>query len=157
MQQVCGSHYHLNNGNKMDHIKSDKIIITVWFLLLSCFLYQTLNLSVIKYYSIDEFQYSHAAWLFSKGAFPYKDFFEHHFPFSYQLLSIPFLFLDDNPNNIIFLRILMLPFVAIILLSSYLVNSKHGFLVSIDNVKYLSLFEVARQCTFEIKTSVSQT
>ena len=48
---------------------------------------QTIRMTLFKSYALhgfrDEFQYAHAAWLVSKGAVPYRDFFDHHFPLLY--------------------------------------------------------------------------
>ena len=104
--------------------KKERVAIGVVLPLLGWFLFLTINLSFYKYYSIDEFQYSHGAWLVSKGFVPFKDFFDHHFPFIHQVLSIPFMFLGDNPNNIYYLRLCMLPFLLLILGSMYFINSK---------------------------------
>ena len=34
------------------------------------------RIALERYYSIDEFQYAHAGWLVSRGAVPYRDFFD---------------------------------------------------------------------------------
>jgi hypothetical protein len=40
-----------------------------------------------RWFDSDEFEHSHAAWCVFKGMLPYKDFFEHHTPRYYYLLS----------------------------------------------------------------------
>lgn len=80
---------------------------------------QHLRLSLDKEYSIDEFQYAHGGWLISKGEVVYRDFFEHHHPLIHQLIAGAFLFLDDDPNNIVYLRLLMLPFLLLTLAASW--------------------------------------
>jgi hypothetical protein len=42
---------------------------------------------VHRVFDPDEFQHSHAAWCVFKGMVPYKDFFEHHTPWYYYMLS----------------------------------------------------------------------
>jgi hypothetical protein len=83
-----------------------------------------LQLSFLKGYSIDEFTYSHGAWLVSKGAVPFRDFFETRFPLHYLILAVPFLFSGDNPESIALLRIAILPFVATILYAIYLLAAR---------------------------------
>lgn len=39
-----------------------------------------------RFFDPDEFEHAHAAWCWSKGLVPYKDFFEHHTPWYYVLL-----------------------------------------------------------------------
>jgi hypothetical protein len=77
------------------------------------FCYRVVELSATKYFALDEFQYSHAAWLLARGFVPYRDFFEHHFPMSYQLLSPIFLFAGDDPRGIAWLRMGMLAVVGV--------------------------------------------
>lgn len=43
------------------------------------------HLARTRYFSVDEYQFGHAAWLVSQGRVPYVDFYEHHFPASYVL------------------------------------------------------------------------
>ncbi len=45
-----------------------------------------LRLLRIRGFDPDEFEHLHAAWLFSQGQLPYRDFFEHHTPGLYFLL-----------------------------------------------------------------------
>jgi len=66
-------------------------------------------ISASKSYSIDEFDYAHAAWLVAQGEVPYLDFFDHHFPLLYQLLSVVFLVAGDDPETIRALRLVLLP------------------------------------------------
>jgi len=78
-------------------------------------------------YSIDEFQYAHAAWLVSQGHVPYLDFFDHHFPFLYQLIAPIFLIGEAEPIDVRLLRVFM--FVALMVslgLLAYL-NKQFGW------------------------------
>jgi hypothetical protein len=108
---------------KRNHSKNEISIYIVSLSLMAWFTFQTARLSIFKYYSIDEFQYAHASWLVSKGNIPFRDFFDHHFPLIYQILSLPFMYLDNNPSNIIYLRIIMNMFVLIIIISLYIINA----------------------------------
>ena len=84
------------------------------------------DLLLHKAYSVDEFQYAHGAWLISRGQVIYRDFFEHHFPLLHQLLAAAWLALDDDPANLIVLRILMLPFLTLTALWSGQLNARRG-------------------------------
>jgi len=79
-----------------------------------------------KYFSLDEFQYAHAAWLVARGEVPYRDFFEVHFPLLYQVLAPVFLVAGDDPTAIVGLRIGMLPFVAIACVAAATLNRAEG-------------------------------
>jgi hypothetical protein len=54
---------------------------------------EILDFALMRFFSIDEYQYGHATWLVSRGARPYIDFFEHHFPLSY-VLHAPLYWVD---------------------------------------------------------------
>nr|WP_211194729.1 hypothetical protein [Pyxidicoccus fallax] len=69
---------------------------------------QAVRLALHKAFSIDEFQYAHAAWLVARGQVPYRDFFEVHFPLVYQVLAPLFGVLGDDPLNVLALRAAML-------------------------------------------------
>jgi hypothetical protein len=81
------------------------------------------RLSLFKRFSIDEFQYAHAAWLVSHGKLPYRDFFEFHFPLPY--LSYSF-FISDDPGSIARLRLFMLAFFALTSVALYRINRREG-------------------------------
>ncbi len=74
-------------------------------------------LALTKAYAIDEFQYSHAAWLVAQGQVPYKDFFEFHFPLPYQVLALPLTVLPSTPLVIGCLRVAMLGVTGLLFLS----------------------------------------
>ncbi len=77
-----------------------------------------------KYYSIDEFMHAHAAWLVGRGAVPYRDFFDFHFPLLYQVLGLVWTVLPDDPEKVRFLRGVLLVFVALLLAAAALVNRR---------------------------------
>jgi hypothetical protein len=81
------------------------------------------RLGLFKRFSIDEFQYAHAAWLVSHGKVPYRDFFEFHFPFPYLSYS---LFVSDDPGSIARLRLVMLAFFALASFALYRLNRREG-------------------------------
>ncbi|RKG62279.1 hypothetical protein D7X30_02900 [Corallococcus sp. AB011P] len=87
---------------------------------------QASRLALHKAFSIDEFQYAHAAWLMAHGQVPYRDFFEVHFPLVYQLLAPLFWLLGDDPRNVLALRAAMLVPLAGACVSVFLLNRREG-------------------------------
>lgn len=86
-----------------------------------------LRLALDKHYNIDEFQYAHGAWLISRGEVIYRDFFEHHLPLLHQLMAGVFLVAGgEDPNNLIYLRLAMLPALTLTLAAAWAVNRRHG-------------------------------
>ena len=85
-----------------------------------------IRLGLFKEYTIDEFQYAHAAWLFAQGAMPYRDFFEVHHPLLYQVLSLVYVFGDDDPGRIGAMRVFMLFVSGATLLAAWRVNVGDG-------------------------------
>ena len=116
-------------GNFLGHGERGFLVGLIIFLLLAVFI-NTIHLSANKSFSIDEFQYAHASWLIANGQVPYKDFFEVHFPLLYQYLSPYWLFVDDNPGRIADLRFLMLPFLALGLISIALMADSNEKVIS---------------------------
>lgn len=107
--------------------KTTRTLLVLAILLLTLyFAVQVVRVGLLKNYSIDEFTYAHAAWLISKGQVPYRDFFCHHFPLAYYIQALPFLFLDDDPNNVRFLRVVMLPFLGLLCMVVVYINGRRA-------------------------------
>ncbi|RKH64009.1 hypothetical protein D7V93_08060 [Corallococcus llansteffanensis] len=87
---------------------------------------QAARLALHKAFSIDEFQYAHAAWLMAHGQVPYRDFFEVHFPLVYQGLAPLFRLLGDDPRNVLALRAAMLVPLAGACASVFVLNRREG-------------------------------
>ncbi|XXF77199.1 hypothetical protein P2318_29725 [Myxococcaceae bacterium GXIMD 01537] len=87
---------------------------------------QAVRLALHKSFSIDEFQYAHAAWLVAHGQVPYRDFFEVHFPLLYQGLSMVFRVLGDDPLGVVALRGAMLGPLALTGAALAFLNRRHG-------------------------------
>lgn len=92
---------------------------------------QALRLALHKAFSIDEFQYAHAAWLVSRGQVPYRDFFEVHFPLVYQALAPLFGVLGDDPRNVLALRAAMLVPLAGTCVAAAVLNRREGRTVAL--------------------------
>ncbi|MDC0710602.1 hypothetical protein POL68_19145 [Stigmatella sp. ncwal1] len=87
---------------------------------------QAARLALFKSFSIDEFQYAHAAWLVAKGQVPYRDFFEVHLPLVYQVLAPVFWFSGDTPLSILALRAAMLVPLAGTCVAAASLNRRQG-------------------------------
>ena len=66
-----------------------KTDFSLYFLLLVTvgFFVARIPVLLVRDFDPDEFEHAHAAWCVFRGMIPYKDFFEHHTPFYYYLLS----------------------------------------------------------------------
>lgn len=106
--------------------RGDRILVLALGAALAWFAFQAAWLALGKYFSIDEFQYAHAAWLVGRGAVPYRDFFEVHFPLVYQALAPVFALLGDDPRLIVLLRAGMLGFLALACLGAAATNRDRG-------------------------------
>jgi hypothetical protein len=89
---------------------------------------QAARLALHKSFSIDEFQYAHAAWLVAHGEVPYRDFFEVHLPLVYQALAPVVWLLGDSPLNILALRVGMLVPLASTCAAAASLNRRYGLL-----------------------------
>jgi hypothetical protein len=89
---------------------------------------QAVRLALHKSFSIDEFQYAHAAWLVSRGEVPYRDFFEVHLPLVYQVLAPLFWVLGDSPLTLVALRVGMLVPLAGTCVAAASLNRRQGLL-----------------------------
>jgi hypothetical protein len=100
-------------------------VLLVWFSI------EAIQLARFKYFTIDEFQYAHSAWLVANGHVPYRDFFEVHFPLVYQMLSPVFMVAGDDPAAVVWMRIGMLPFVAMAGIGVACLNLRQGRLAAL--------------------------
>jgi len=66
-----------------------------------------------RFFTIDEYQYGHAAWLVSQGRIPYVDFYEHHFPLSYVLTAPLLPDAGSFVDRALFLRSVAFAFLAL--------------------------------------------
>jgi hypothetical protein len=87
---------------------------------------QAARLALFKSFSIDEFQYAHAAWLVARGQVPYRDFFEVHLPLVYQVLAPVFWLSGDSPLSLLALRAAMLLPLAGTCVAAASLNRKQG-------------------------------
>ena len=81
-----------NNNNKLVLYFYFGVIIS-FFVVLSA-----LRIFYAKNYLVDTYEHIHASWLVSTGLVPYRDFFEHHHPLLWYVLSplVKWFYLDVN-------------------------------------------------------------
>lgn len=82
------------------------------------------RLSLGRAYAVDEFAYAHAGWLIAQGAIPTVDFFETKFHGPLWVFSTVFLAGGDDPHLIRALRLLIWPFVGVIVLATGLASRR---------------------------------
>lgn len=87
---------------------------------------QLLRIALEKRFATDEFQYAHAAWALAHGQVQYRDFFEVHFPLTYQYMSLVFWFGEDDPTAILDMRVMMLPVMGLMAWAAWQINARHG-------------------------------
>jgi hypothetical protein len=76
------------------------ILVGAWALLLV----RVHDFARERFFTIDEWQFGHAAWLVSRGERPYVDFYEHHFPLAYTLHAPLLLAPGSFPDKALRLR-----------------------------------------------------
>lgn len=103
----------------------------------------------------DEFEHLHAAWLVSLGQLPFRDFFEHHSPLIWYLLSPLTKIFENDPDIIfagrIFFLLLNIPLsLTLFLIINKIYNSKIA-LISLILVNSMTVFFIN---TLEIRPDV---
>ena len=76
----------------------------------------------------------HAAWLVAHRQIPYRDFFNDRFPLLYQALSAVPALKTAEPEDIILLRWMMLPLLAVTVVIHALMNRHGGRVIAILGV-----------------------
>jgi hypothetical protein len=130
------------------------VVLAVLSALALFFLVDHLKLSLGKEYSVDEYQYAHGGWLIAQGQVIYRDFFEHHFPLVHQLAAGVFWLLGDDPNNILYLRLLMVSFWLLILFSAAQLNGELGTVARVLTLLVVLLVPTHAMMVTEIRPDV---
>jgi len=105
-----------------------------------------------RFFDVDELEHTHAAWCVFKGLVPYRDFFEHHTPWYYYLLSPFFRWFDvagsfeSARHFLIFGRVLsslltVLSALVIIVIGRLLASNKVGLLAALLLVSQPVVFQ----------------
>jgi len=84
----------------MKGIKCPYIIYALISLMILVYIYLRINIIETRYYDHDEFQHLNATWNLFNGKIPYRDYFEHHFPWLYFLSSFLFHFYEDIETSV---------------------------------------------------------
>jgi hypothetical protein len=109
----------------MSHERGNLFVIGSALLLALGAYFWRLHVLRVRYFCPDEFEHLHAAWSFSKGLLPYRDFFEHHTPWLYFFLAPFFRFYDvdtkvaDAQAFFFFARTWMWIFTGVILVLTF--------------------------------------
>ena len=108
-----------------------------------------------RYINPDEFEHIHAIRCVCHGMLPYRDFFEHHTPLLYFLLSPIYPLSGDNTSTIFLLRIFMLIFAFGILYLTYTLSRLlYDSTVALYAVFFLSYETVFLDRTIEVRPDV---
>jgi Dolichyl-phosphate-mannose-protein mannosyltransferase len=121
-----------------------RVDYSLYFLLLATAGFFLARIPVLQHrlFDPDEFQHSHVAWCVFKGMVPYKDFFEHHTPWYYYMLSPFFRWFDVDGSFesarhfLIFARglslvLTMLSVLLVILIGRRLENRRVGLVAGL--------------------------
>jgi hypothetical protein len=128
--------------------------VLLWSLVLGLFIYRVSVLSFQHAFDTDEFEHVQGAWLISQGLVIYRDFFEHHPPLFYFLLS-PLLAFFDEPGKLLVARGAMIPFALGIMGMTFLIAAKiRGKLAGVIACVLLSTVVVFQQKSIEIRPDV---
>ncbi|MBN2029009.1 glycosyltransferase family 39 protein [bacterium] len=148
---------YVNFINKVDHFLNrnyNRILSVILITLLILGLCIAINKSIFE----DEVEHIHSAWYITKGAVPYLDFFQHHNPLFWYVISPCLLIFGDSVELIFIFRILMYLFTLGIAYMTYTIansttKSKETGLFSV-----ILLFSVIMfmETSIEIRPDVPQ-
>jgi hypothetical protein len=131
-------------------IENKKAWLLLKFLSLSTFLITLVNLflhSQTNGLDEDEIEHTHVAWLLFKNKVLYIDFFEHHPPHYWYILSTYYHIFGENTGVFIVGRILMLSCLLLTVIFAYLIGKemfgKVGGLISATVLSLNNFFQLA--------------
>lgn len=82
----------------MKYLKMEKKYIFL-LVIMAIYIIYRFYLIHIRYYDHDEFQHLNATWNLANGKIPFKDFFEHHFPWLYHSSTYVFTIFSNVETN----------------------------------------------------------
>lgn len=112
------------------------------------------RISFSRAYAVDEFAYAHAGWLIAQGAVPHLDFFETKFTGPLWLFSLVFAVGGDDPHLIQALRVLIWPFVAVVVVGAGLLNRRVHLLAPLVTALLLLANPVFTNTALEIRPDI---
>lgn len=139
-----------------DHFLQNKTLLLkiTALILLSVSIIFRIRSIFIRYFEADELEHLRGAFCVFNNWLPYKDFFEHHTPLLYYLLS-PIYYLGDNLNIIFVGRLIMLSFsIMIILLVFQVARGCFGSIIAWLSTIWLSYIFMFFEKTMEIRPDV---
>jgi len=141
--------------NKNTNLKFPK---KVYLILLALLLVALLAVSLTRYFDHDEFETIHTAWKIVQGERIYIDFFQHHHPFFYYLLTPFVLIFRDSILTLFAARVFIFFLTLLILASTYLLGRK----IFNPRVSFLAIILLITTFIFnekvvEIRTDTIQT
>lgn len=128
-----------------------KIILV---LILIAILFQ-IPIILVRHFDNDEFEHLHGARNIYHGMVPYRDYFEHHTPFSHYFLALLYIFLADKIELIFLARFIMLVFTcAILYLTFRLAKLLYDLNVALLATLFLSYVLMFQRKTIEVRPDV---
>ena len=129
----------------------------LWCLLLASLsgvIFQVLN----REFNHDELEAVHAAWKILHGEKIYIDFFQHHHPFLYYLLTPILVVFGENTNSILATRLIIFAMLLLVLhVTYYLAENIFNRGSGIFSLALLAITPVFSNSAFEIRPDVPQT
>jgi 4-amino-4-deoxy-L-arabinose transferase-like glycosyltransferase len=127
-----------------------------WFLIAGLVILACL-LSVERFFDQDEFEAVHSAWKIYAGDRIYVDFFQHHAPFLYYLLTPLIHAFGETASTLLAARMLMLGFTAGILTLVYAIaNTLFNRQVAVTGILFLFATPLFMDKAIEIRPDVPQ-
>ncbi len=128
-------------------------IVMVIFILLALFLF--ISLTAKRYFDSDELRHIRAARSIYHGQVPYKDFFEHHFPFLYFFLALVYGLSPDKIPLLFLYRYIMFAFACVIFYLTYrIAKTTYGRKVALYAAVFLGFMITFQQKIIEVRPDV---
>ena len=123
-------------------------------IILGLLAYRCLFLSWFRAFDTDEFEHIQNAWLMAQNLCLYRDFFEHHPPLLYVMLT-PLMRYFRDADVLYAARLAMVPFaLGILALTAHLARKLGGRLAGVSACALLSTVVVFQQKSIEVRPDV---
>jgi 4-amino-4-deoxy-L-arabinose transferase-like glycosyltransferase len=111
-------------AHKIKIAVSDKLLISILYFLIFLFSLTTLFYSYNRAFCINEFEAMHTAWHIYSGKQIYVDFFQHHHPLWYYILSWILYFTGESTHALMYARLLIFFQVMVLFMIIYGIGCK---------------------------------
>lgn len=136
------------------HIKVVSLMWVPFGILLAVILFLSLN----KEFSFDEIELIHTSWKVLQGERIYVDFFQHHHPLFYYLITPIILVIGENTSTLIGARVVVFCLLLLIFVFTYLLSVKvFGKQTGIISLVFLSTSLIFISRAIELRPDVPQT